>query len=381
MKRFIFIIVLIFYGVDVFAVLLRDATVEIVTDSTSSLQWQDNNMAKTTQKNWNEAVNYCEDLSFGGYDDWRLPSVDELQTLNDFSKYNPVVSTVFVNVTSSYYWSSTTETYFVTYAWLVDLDDGYTDYDDKLDSHYVRCVRGGFYNGFDSLADLKKAGVTRDTAKQIVTDAKSGLSWQDDSLAKTGQKNWNDAVNYCDNLSWSGYSDWRLPSVDELQTLNDFSKYDSSLNSSIINTALGSYWSSTSYSDYVDGAWIVNAEDGYTNGVLKSNSNYIRCVRGGQFGDRYIDLLYKNTMNCYDVLTSKIDGIISSTSWNLLGACKDISVSDLVARKPNTQIIWIYDRKMWKAYSPIKTIRDKIILNTSIGVFDNIPAGFGFWVK
>lgn len=32
---------------------------------------------------WPEAVEYCENLELAGHDDWRLPSLDELETLHD----------------------------------------------------------------------------------------------------------------------------------------------------------------------------------------------------------------------------------------------------------------------------------------------------------
>ena len=42
------------------------------------------------------------------------------------------------------------------------------------------------------------------------------LQWSSKSLYKM---TWNDAVNYCQNLGENGYSNWRLPNIDELRTL------------------------------------------------------------------------------------------------------------------------------------------------------------------
>jgi hypothetical protein len=57
---------------------------EIVTDSKTKLMWQDNADASTVTRNWQGAIDYCESLNFGGYNDWRLPNIRELQ-----SKYLP----------------------------------------------------------------------------------------------------------------------------------------------------------------------------------------------------------------------------------------------------------------------------------------------------
>jgi len=57
---------------------------------------------------WQESIDYCEDMSFAGHDDWRLPNFNELYSIGDRSKSNPAIKDAFVNVSSSNYWSSTT---------------------------------------------------------------------------------------------------------------------------------------------------------------------------------------------------------------------------------------------------------------------------------
>ncbi len=42
------------------------------------------------------------------------------------------------------------------------------------------------------------------------------------------------------------------------------------------------YWSSTTNANNSDNAWIVNFNNGNSNNNNKTNSNYVRCVRGGE---------------------------------------------------------------------------------------------------
>lgn len=55
-----------------------------VTDRASGLQWQRDDSG--AGMNWADALAYCENLSLGGYDDWRLPNVKELQSIVDYSR-------------------------------------------------------------------------------------------------------------------------------------------------------------------------------------------------------------------------------------------------------------------------------------------------------
>lgn len=57
------------------------STNEIIVDSRNKLIWTKNHNGADT--NWQDAVKYCEDLSLGGFNDWRLPSRLDLYATND----------------------------------------------------------------------------------------------------------------------------------------------------------------------------------------------------------------------------------------------------------------------------------------------------------
>ena len=77
-----------------------------VTDTTTGLIWQQDT-ARDSQNNydtmtWKEALAYCEALILGGNTDWRLPTIKELGSLVDLSRYNPSINTTyFPNTVSS----------------------------------------------------------------------------------------------------------------------------------------------------------------------------------------------------------------------------------------------------------------------------------------
>ena len=116
---------------------------DIVTDTVTNLQWQDNADAKNITKSWLGAINYCENLTLGGYNDWRLPNINELISIVDRSKSSPTIVGGFTNVESSNYWSSTTDDVHRFFAWDVGFSYGHVDVNNKNVSNYVRCVRAG----------------------------------------------------------------------------------------------------------------------------------------------------------------------------------------------------------------------------------------------
>ncbi len=121
--------------------LTRDDTKEVVIDQNRKLMWQDDASVKTTKKDWSGAINYCDNLNFAGYSDWRLPKIDELESIVDDTKYNPAIKTGFKNIASGVYWSSSPRISDSSNAWNVNFSSGYDAWNAKSGSDLVRCVR------------------------------------------------------------------------------------------------------------------------------------------------------------------------------------------------------------------------------------------------
>lgn len=118
-------------------------------------------------------------------------------------------------------------------------------------------------------------------AEDTFVDKRTNLEWQNNSDVKIIQHNWIDANAYCKKLKLSGTRDWRLPSIQELQTIVDITKFDPAIKSDMTNRVSKVYWSSSEVLGS-NKAWYVNFMSGYTQGDRKTRAYYIRCVRGRQ---------------------------------------------------------------------------------------------------
>ena len=114
---------------------------DTVFDTKTNLYWQDDRSAKSVMKKFKDAIVYCEDLTLSGYDDWRLPSIKELQSITDSKEQNPTIIKGFDNCASNYYWSSTEHMDIPKRAWFISFDNGYKYSYHQNRSYYVRCVR------------------------------------------------------------------------------------------------------------------------------------------------------------------------------------------------------------------------------------------------
>ena len=118
-----------------------------ITDNLTGLMWTKNANLSGSTMTWYQAVDYCNNLTLGGYSDWRLPNVSELESLINDDEPNSATwlnNLGFTNVQSSNYWSSTTSAYGPGSAWIVFMDVGGMYYDDKSYYYdYAWPVRAG----------------------------------------------------------------------------------------------------------------------------------------------------------------------------------------------------------------------------------------------
>lgn len=248
----------------------------MVRDNVTGLMWEvktDDGFIhdKDNHYNWYDAqdvfIASLNNEQYGGFADWRLPTVKELSNLLDSSLLFPSTTLntdYFPNASVRYYWSST--------GWIVLFGDGVVDYDELgWDGYYVRAVRGGqFFNNFI------------DNGDGTVTDTTANLMWQQDTAPSTFT--WQQALSYCENLTLAGYDDWRLPNRNELHSIVDYNRGHPSIDPIFSNAVSFPYWSSTTPANRPSGTWNVLFRSGGIYPGSKSDDHYlyVRAVRGGQ---------------------------------------------------------------------------------------------------
>ena len=114
--------------------------VVLVRDEQTGLIWQKD---YANNKTWAQAMNHAIGLNasyYAGYNDWRLPTIEELATLINYNRHSPASD--FPGMPDEFFWSSSSYAYYTSYAWEVDGYDGYVSYSVKTSGCAARCVRG-----------------------------------------------------------------------------------------------------------------------------------------------------------------------------------------------------------------------------------------------
>jgi hypothetical protein len=117
-----------------------------VVDETTGLMWhaEDSNAEFVTFDGAEKTIASLNGAKQGGFDDWRLPTVQELLSLVDYTKCDPAIDTDFFrNVdTDSWYWTSTPAAASpAACAWIVHFSNGHSGWHYRSYRSRVRAVR------------------------------------------------------------------------------------------------------------------------------------------------------------------------------------------------------------------------------------------------
>lgn len=265
----------------------------IVSDNITSLMWTqstdldgDGNTTDVEDKrSYDDAVDYCSSLSLDEYDDWRLP---DIKTLYSLIKFNGLDASSYLGSDTSGLTTfldssftkafgeqdegeriidaqyATTTKYVSTTMYGDDTMFGVNFVDGRIKGYptyknltqtdntfYTLCVRGNESYGQNDFVDNND---------KTITDEATSLMWEKDDFQSS---DFEDAISTCEASNTADYTDWKLPSVKELQSIIDYSRSpDTTLSAaidpifnitSLINeegeTDWGYYWSSTTHLD------------------------------------------------------------------------------------------------------------------------------------
>jgi len=159
MRRFLTFIILIAAAPLLAAPVYVDNGDATVSDKATILVWQKCSMGQNndatcsgtaTTATWTNALAYCNGLTLAGKT-WRLPNVNELESLVDDTKNNPAIidTTAFPATVATAYWSSSTLVSYTTNAWFVNFNDSSAYSINKAFTYYVRCVATVCYGDRD----------------------------------------------------------------------------------------------------------------------------------------------------------------------------------------------------------------------------------------
>ena len=113
---------------------------DVVYDTTTSLLWQDAPINKKASVTFKEATNYCKFLKIDKYANFRLPTLQELQTLIDYRNYKPAILDGFHYVENTTYWTTTPFADAEDEVWTIDFEKGARSTKAIYYDRHFRCV-------------------------------------------------------------------------------------------------------------------------------------------------------------------------------------------------------------------------------------------------
>ena len=249
-----------------------------ITDNVTGLMWQQGDSGELTIEN---GITYCDNLVLGGFSDWRLPTKEESMSILNFDRNNPALNTTyFPNTNAEYWWTSTVSFNNANNIWITNSGGG-TGPKLKTETISAGGIKKFHARAVRTTATPVNVSNFTDNGDTTITDNVTGLMWQK-SPSNTAY-NWEQALSFAENLTTATYSDWRLPNIKELVSLNSETTNAPSINTSFFPTIVSAkYWSSTTlFAPAATSAWFNDFQNlGITSYDLKTVSHNVICVRG-----------------------------------------------------------------------------------------------------
>ena len=252
-----------------------------ITDNVTGLMWQ---QVDGGSMSYTSASSYCDNLTLANYTDWRLPSPLESFSILIHQNNNPAINTTFFSSSSSlvaeYWWTNATQSGDNSKVWCTNSGGGIGN---KPKSEAIGEVGGTFRYNVRSVRNSTTPTTLpnhfTDNSDGTITDNLTQLIWQ--KVPNNSALTWENALAYAEGLSLANASDWRLPNIKELQSLNNELATNPSVFTPYFNNlGVHFYWSTTSLPNQTTKAWYWSTQSGITAYDVKTNSNYVICVRG-----------------------------------------------------------------------------------------------------
>ncbi|MBM9499126.1 DUF1566 domain-containing protein [Leptospira sp. 201903071] len=215
---------------------------------------------------------------YAGKTNWRIPTLRELASLLHYTN-NPHINGQFPNTFSGIsYWSNTPDLLNFGNNFVIRFDAPNLGFYSNVQAVNInlRCVSGS------SLS----APAWIDNANGTITDSNTGLLWMQcpDGVAwptcagAPNNEDWNTAINTCEMLNFAGRTNWRLPNVNELLSIVDYTQPAPRINPIFPNTPPNPHWTSTTFDNLKTSAMLIDFASGQLWVNDKSSALRVRCV-------------------------------------------------------------------------------------------------------
>jgi hypothetical protein len=268
---------------------------DTILDRLSGLIWTHDANLTEFPVSWDKALHYIAEINQNrtfGFSDWRMPNRRELRSLISHHTKNPALPEghPFINVFPGWYWTSTTASINPGYAWYIHMEGARMFYGNKKQFCMLWPVRGEGYK------ILQVTGQTQcyDVNGRLIPctgsgqdgEFRFGLIWPKNRFEVEG----NTVIDHLTNLCWRQIADvagrnvtwsdalivaaqcntqlkettiWRLPNINELESLVDCSMHSPALPAGHPFTDVREgYWSSTTSMFEPDWAWALYLNKG-----------------------------------------------------------------------------------------------------------------------